>query len=212
MRVMLTLVQVVIAWTILVLIMPATALVWLITVQVTLQLLAPAPLFLKIIAVKIVKNAVMTLVKPAQSLTPVVLPAEPNAVQPVITVTLLAPPAPVHLIPEHLLEPTNADRPVRNVIMLVLRDIQHLQQLNAMIPPQTNAALLVIKKKTAILVPVIMNAAEHGNIVKVLLVRLIVRVAAPIAKATTFRTLAEATMVHVTEIIEAVIAPCLVIR
>ena len=148
----------------------------------------------------------------AQNLTPVVLPAEPNAVQPVITVTLLAPPAPVHLIPEHLLEPTNADRPVRNVIMLVLRDIQHLQQLNATIQSPMNAALLVIKKKTAILVPVIMNAAEHGNIAKVQPARQILQNVVYIAKTTTFHILAEATMVHVTGIIETVIAPCLVIK
>ena len=214
MRVMLTLVQVVIAWTILVLIMPATALVWLITVQVTLQLLAPALLFLKIIAVKIVKNAVMTLVKPAQNLTPVVLPAEPNAVQPVITVILLVPPAPVHLTRELLPELMNADKPVENVITLVPLDIQlQLQpQPNAMIPPQTNVAQLVIRQKSAILVPVIMNAAEHGNIVKVLLVRLILQNVVYIAKTTTFHILAEVTMVRVTGIIEAVIAPCLVIR
>ena len=81
-----------------------------------------------------------------------------------------------------------------------------------MIPPQTNVAQLVIRQKTAILVPVIMNAAEHGNIAKVQPARQILQNVVYIAKATTFRTLAEATMVHVTGIIEAVIAPCLVIR
>ena len=189
------------------------ALVWLITVRIIHQRPVPALLFLKIIVVKIVKNAVMILVKQAPRIILEVLPAEPNAVQPVITVILLVPPAPVHLTRELLPELMNADKPVENVITLVPPDIQlQLQpQPNAMIPPQTNVAQLVIRQKSAILVPVIMNAAEHGNIVKVLLVRLILQNVVYIAKTTTFHILAEVTMVHVTGIIEAVIAPYLVI-
>lgn len=159
-----------------------------------------------------VSNVAMILVLQALKIIQVLMLQRLSAVIPAIIVIHLVLLAAKHHIQEHLSAQTNADNLVKNVTHLVLRAIHLLQHPNVMIPPPMNAEILVTKKKTATLVPVITNVAVHGNIVRAQLVRLIVLVVVFIVKATTSHTLAVVIMDHVMEIIAADIVLFLVIK
>ena len=148
-------------------------------------------------------NVAMILVLQALKIIQVLMLQRLSAAIPAIIVIHLVLLAAKHHIQEHLSAQTNVVNLVKNVTHLVLRVIHLLQHPNVMIPPPMNAEILVTKKKTATLVPVITNVAVHGNIAKAQLVMLIALVAAPIAKATTSLIPAEVIMDHVMEIIAA---------
>ena len=159
-----------------------------------------------------VSNVVPILVLPVLKAIPVLMLQPLNVGQLVTTAIHLVRQVVQLLTQVHLPVRMNAGNPVKDVILLARPVILLLRPPNVMIPPLMNAAILATKQKTATLVPVIMNVAEHGNIVKARLVRQIVLVAALIAKATTSLIPAVAIMARVMEIIEAGIAPYPVIR
>ena len=203
MRALSTLALPVIVWIDLALIMPLMVSVWLKIALLTLQKTVPEPWLVKMLVVMTANNVVLIVAHPVLNLIPVLMLQPPNVAQLVTTAILLVPLVPAHPIQEHPWVLTNADNLVKNVTHLVLRVIHLLQHPNVMIPPPMNAEILVTKKKTATLVPVITNVAVHGNIVRAQLVRLIVLVVVFIVKATTSHTLAVVIMDHVMEIIAA---------
>ena len=108
--------------------------------------------------------------------------------------------AAARLIPARRSAPTSAAKAARNATVHVRRAIPHRQHPNVMTPRRTNVATPVTGPRTVIRARDIMTAAAAGSIVKEAFVRRTVHVAAPTAKATTFRIPAAVITVPVTAI------------